>query len=421
MREIANLKQANAVLAAFVPRARDTGAYTLGRMRQLMNCLDNPQNKLRVIHVAGTSGKTSTCYYISALLGAAGLKTGLTVSPHVTNVNERVQVNTKPLAESKFCSELTEFLKLVEKSGLQPSYFEVLVAFAYWEFYRQKVDYAVIEVGLGGLLDGTNVVERADKVCVITDIGLDHINVLGDTLEEIAFQKAGIIQPGNETFCNRQASKIIDVFRERARQQKARLHVISAGQAAEGLAFLPLFQQRNFNLARTVSDFVLRRDGHKPLSSTATLKAAQTIIPARMETFNIGKKTVILDGAHNAQKLAALKESIKARFPNQKIIALVSFVDGRGFRIESSLKELAQLTDTLIITSFQRAKQDLPYGPVQPELLAQQALGYGFKKIETIDDPLEAYHKLLACQEPILLITGSFYLVDDLRPEAIRA
>src|SRR5690606_38872097 len=119
------------------------------------------------------------------LLAAAGQKVGMTVSPHVYEVNERVQINTKPLAETQFCRELSRFLNIIQSSGVRPTYFELLVAFAYWEFAEQGVDYAVIEVGLGGLLDGTNVVARDDKVCIITDIGFDHTSVLGKTLSAI--------------------------------------------------------------------------------------------------------------------------------------------------------------------------------------------------------------------------------------------
>src|SRR5688572_10716165 len=151
--------EANEVLRQFWPELlsrRDV--YTTETMVELMDYLGNPQDKLKIIHVAGTSGKTSTCYYSAALLKAAGKKVGLTVSPHVDEINERVQIDLVPMPEEAFCRDMTEFLGLVKKSELEPSYFEVLLAFAYWEFVRHRVEYAVIEVGMGGLTDATNVV-----------------------------------------------------------------------------------------------------------------------------------------------------------------------------------------------------------------------------------------------------------------------
>ena len=183
MPQIHTLAEANLALRPFYDYSRT--AYTLDVMKALMEHLGNPQNQLRVLHVAGTSGKTSTAYYCAALLKEAGKKVGLSVSPHVDTVNERLQINGQPMPEAEFCKVLSEFLDVVAESGIKPSYFELLVAMTYWEFARQKVDYAVIEVGLGGLRDGTNVIERADKVCLITDIGLDHTEILGHTLTKI--------------------------------------------------------------------------------------------------------------------------------------------------------------------------------------------------------------------------------------------
>ena len=419
MRVIKNLDEANAALAAFVPSNQSNGPYKLDRMKQLMGFLGNPQEKFKSVHVAGTSGKTSTSYYAAALLIAAGYKVGLTVSPHVVDVRERVQINLDPLPETKFCAELSEFLALIEKNGIKPTYFELLVALAFWQFAKQQVDYAVIEVGLGGLLDGTNVIHRQDKVCIITDIGLDHINVLGTTLPEIALQKAGIIQLGNIVFCHQQAAEIINVFREQALRQKTELHVLKPKTSE--YRFLPIFQQRNFSLAQASVQFILERDGQKLLSNAQINQAAKILVPARMEIIEHADKTIVMDGAHNAQKLEALYQSLKAKFPGQPIAALVSFVDGRGFRIQSSLQELAKITDSVIITAFKKAAQDLPYGPIEPKHLAGLARQHSFKSLEVIANPHQAYQKLLTRPEPILLITGSFYLMDDLRPEVTES
>lgn len=256
---ITDLQQAYKILKSYVP-AKSPDGYSLDTMLAMMSALGNPQNNYKVVHVAGTSGKTSTAYYIADMLRRAGAKVGLTVSPHVTEVNERVQINGLSLAEAKFCSELDIFLKIINKLSINPSYYELLVAFAFWEFDRQNVDYAVVEVGLGGLLDGTNVIDRADKLCVITDIGLDHVRLLGNTLPEITTQKAGIIQPNNCVVCYRQGPEVYDVIQRVCKQKQAILKLADE-PILDSVSTMQLFQQRNWNLAKTVFDIVADRDG----------------------------------------------------------------------------------------------------------------------------------------------------------------
>lgn len=419
MEELRTIEDINKALADFVPNSRNPITYNLDRMHMLMDYLDNPQNKLKVIHVAGTSGKTSTCYYIASLLVQDGKKVGLTVSPHINSVNERVQINMVPLEESYFAKSLSEFLEIIKQSKVTPSYFETLVAFAYWEFHRQKVDYAVIEVGLGGLLDGTNIVTRQDKVCVLTDIGLDHVNILGSTMKEIAKQKAGIIKEGNEVFCNAQNDEVLNVFKAEAKKKHAKLSIIKQN-IETNYDFLPLFQKRNFNLAKYVYEYVVNRDKLKSLKDDQLTLAARTLIPARMEEIKKGNQIIILDGAHNAQKLENLRLSISGKYPTKKVAAMISFVDGRGYRVSSSLEEVSKITDELIITTFKKARQDLPYGPLDPDKIASEAKELNFKQIEVINDPVLAYKKLLEKKEPILLITGSFYIMEDLRMEILK-
>jgi dihydrofolate synthase/folylpolyglutamate synthase len=381
-----------------------------------MNYLGNPQNELKIIHVAGTSGKTSTSYYAAALLMAVGKKVGLTVSPHIDEVNDRLQVNLKPMPEKDFCDELSEFLTIIEASGINPSYFECLIAFAYWEFVKQSVDYAVIEVGLGGLLDGTNVINRDDKVCIITDIGLDHVRVLGHTLPEIAAQKAGIIKPHNEVFAYRQAQEIVEVIEHECAKQEAKLHLLELPvKLPEELNFLPLFQQRNFALAEHAVNYTLKRDAIAALTPNEVLIAAETHIPARMEIFEYKDKTIILDGAHNAQKLQALVKSIVTKYPDQSVAAIVSFsVLNADSRLFDGLKELSKLVDHIITTEF-GVDQDIHQQSVDPQAVVQASQEIGLQ-CEIIKDPIMAFKALLARPEKILLVTGSFFLLNPIRP-----
>ncbi len=413
--KIANLAEATKLLNGFIPRPLDVRqVYNLDTIRKLVAFLGNPQDTLRVIHVAGTSGKTSTSYYAAALLHAAGKKVGLTVSPHITAMNERLQINLVPLSEAEFCSELGIFIDEVHRSGLSPTYFELLMAFAYWEFARQRVDYAIVEVGLGGLLDGSNVVTRADKVCVIADIGLDHMGVLGSTLPEIAAQKAGIIHDRNVVFMHDQPAEIMEVVRQTVQAHKADLRVASAAANPE-LAALPRYQRRNITLAMAVADYALKRDGGTSLTPTMIAKAAATHIPGRMETFRSGDKVIILDGAHNPQKLQAMIDSVRAEYPEQRIAALVGFVGSKEVSLAENVELLAGLARHVIVTGF-GATQENGQTSIDPHMVAGAMRLAGVPDVTEIADHAEALHILWHSPEPVLLVTGSLYLISYLRP-----
>lgn len=409
--KVSNFKEANQYLAQFYANIRLD--YTLDTMVDLLKYLGDPQEKFKVIHVAGTSGKTSTAYYASALLTAAGYKTGLTVSPHVDELNERVQINAKPINEADFCAALTAFAQMLEASDFNPSWFEAMVAFAYWYFAREGVDYAVIEVGLGGLLDGTNVITRRDKTCVITDIGFDHTQILGDTLSAIAAQKAGIIQEGNDVVMYEQSEDVMKVVRAQAGQKHASLKVIHDYDTSFDL---PQFQQRNFGLAREAVTIRLERDGQPPVTKEVIQKAAKTYIPGRMEEISYKGKTVILDGAHNAQKLGVLADALHVKYPNTPIAALVAFAEGDEQRLQGALEAIKQVASNCIVTSFVSAKDNIKHA-VAPDAVAEQA---GFN-VTVEPDPAKAFELLMQQSEPVLVVAGSFYLLNHIRPLMLKA
>lgn len=418
MREIRTFADARSELSKYYtvngkPLSRP---YSLDIMFELLDVCGNPHDTLRVIHVAGTSGKTSTAYYTAALVNGAGLKTGLTVSPHVVEINERVQINGTPLPEALFCSELQEFLTIVEAHALQPSYFELMMAFAFWEFSRQKVDCAVVEVGLGGLLDASNVVNRQDKICIITDIGLDHTQSLGDTYEQIAEQKAGIIGLKNSVFSYHQRAEVMQVLRTVSQQKQADLHVLSPNDHAPETHALPLFQQRNFTLALAAVQYLFETLG-RSLPKKAVEHALTIRIPGRMETRVVQGKTVIIDGAHNQQKIAMLVQSIAATYPNQRLAVLVAFGQQREAtrRISEGLAELQPYADSLIATTFSSA-QDAPHAGVDPHEIAEAAKNTGIPVVNIQADPVLAFAELLKQPQSICLVVGSFYLLNDIRP-----
>jgi dihydrofolate synthase/folylpolyglutamate synthase len=419
MREIRNFAEANEALLPYVPlvaqlTGRDT---TLTRIRPLMKLLGDPQNRTRVVHIAGTSGKTSTAYFIAALLRASGKRVGLTVSPHVDSIAERVQLDGQPISEVAFCKGLAEFLDIVDKAPEKPSYFELLYAFSFWIFQKENVDYAVIETGMGGLYDATNVIERPDKVCVITDIGFDHMHILGNTLPEIAAQKAGIIHEHNPVIMYEQAPEITDVFASWSTEHNASLLLTT--EAAEREAYKPIFadsmpeyQQRNWLLAYRCYLFLSERDNLPVLTLEQQHITQQLQVPGRMDRRVIGDKTIIMDGAHNAQKMDTFLRSFQKAYPGVKPAVLIALKHGKEPAELGPM--LALVASRVIVTTF-NTSQDLPAHPIDPIELAALFQAAGVKNVAVITDQHAAYEALLQSKEPVSIITGSFYLLSQLR------
>ena len=420
MVKLRTLAEAEKVLAKYIPMVHELMGkdLSLKRMGPLMKLLGNPEKDLGIIHVAGTSGKTSTCYYIAALLTAAGKKTGLTVSPHIDTITERLQINLRPVTEAEFCKLLDEFLNIIEPLEDMPSYFELLVAFAYWYFKKAGVDYAVVETGLGGLYDSTNIAANADKLCVITDIGFDHMHVLGNTLDKIALQKAGIIHPGNEVLMYRQPVVIQDAIEEWCRQQGTHLHALEQSDldlalpAGTGFGSLPEFQRRNWLLAYEVYKFLMARDGLAELSAGELQETMRTPIPGRMDIRQVGDKTVIMDGAHNGQKMRALVNSFQKLYPGKRLPIMLSLKKGKEYK--EILPLLKPITSMLILTSF-NLTQNIQSRSIDTEKLAAAARIEGFQNVTVENNQDIAYGSLLAQNSSMVLITGSLYLLAQLR------
>jgi dihydrofolate synthase/folylpolyglutamate synthase len=384
--------------------------YNLDRMVQLMDFLGNPQDSYKTIHVAGTSGKTSTSYYIAGLLKEAGYKVGLTVSPHVNGINERMQIDLEPIDCDTYLPRFNDFIKLTDKSGVKSSWFEFITAFAFWYFAKEKVDYAVIEVGLGGFLDATNVINRADKVCVISDIGFDHMNILGNTLGEIAFQKAGIVQLENILITHKQREEVMEVYKEVCTTKKATLIVVDDPEIVK--SEIPTYQQRNFNLAFKAYSYLTGRDGIKILDHQGLNITMHIQIPGRMEQLRYKGKTIIFDGAHNKQKMDTFVESYKKLYPKHRPAILLAVKDGKDVKeIASSLKPLAS---TIIATQYQE-NQDYRANSWPAKDVAMAFGG----KVEVITEPdfKKAFRRLMLTDSDPVVVTGSFYLISKLKRE----
>lgn len=420
MTRIKNLAEAEQVLAAYIPIVREmTGKdITLERMTPLMESLGNPQNEIKVIHIAGTSGKTSTAYYIASLLKQSGQRTGLTVSPHVDSVTERIQIDLNHIPEKDLCTNLEEFIDTIKNLTMQPSYFELLMAFAYWYFAKMRVDYAVIETGLGGLHDASNVANHSDKICVITDIGYDHMHVLGRSLRAITGQKSGIIHNKNQVFMYAQSKIVNGIVEEYVSKQNAILNMLSESEE-KGMVLnlkiadkLPQYQQRNWLLAQRVYQYLIVRDNLPPLSSQKLMCSMDRQIPGRMDISTVQGKTLIMDGAHNEQKMLAFVKSFQALYAGKKSAIVLALKQGKEYAAVMPL--LLPICSRLILTTFD-GLQDLPSKSIDPKILARAAKKYGFNSVEIEENANAALARLIGCPEELIVITGSFYLLSYIR------
>jgi dihydrofolate synthase/folylpolyglutamate synthase len=380
---------------------------TVQRMWPLLEKVGNPQDRLQVVHIAGTSGKTSTAYFIASMLHQTGKKVGLTVSPHISKLTERLQVNGKSLDDDSFC-EL--FARFCQEIGENPdaTYFELLVVFVLWAFVQIGVDYAVIETGLGGLHDGTNVCQRADKVCVITDIGYDHQNILGDTLEEIAAQKAGIIHRQNQVFMYHQ-SKVVDaIFHATSISKDALLHFVTMPKERQD-SLLPLFQLRNWNLALQVYQYLVKRDKLVKINSNL-LARTKLQVPGRMQEISLsGNRLFVLDGAHNEQKMQALVASFREKYGRVRVPVVLAIKQGKDY--DAVVKTLAPIMSLAVCCGY-NARQDMPISSASPEEIAQEVEAHAVQTrvFNTLD---EAIIYVTNMKEPITLVTGSLYIIGD--------
>lgn len=388
------------LLRPYSERSRST-KFTLDTTRQLATSVGNPEERLRVVHLAGTSGKTTTSYYAAGLLQASGQKVGLTVSPHIVSIRERVQLNGRPIAETKFIGYFNEFFALVEATSLTPSYFEFMMVFALWVFDREQVDYAVVETGLGGLHDTSNICRRPDKICIITDIGYDHMHILGNTLGEIAAQKAGIIAPENIAVMYGQAPEIMKSVQTAIDREDAVLKLAPEVKSST-------YFERNFNLAVYGYEAVAARDGLHSLSQSEKQQVFdETHVPGRLEKIVVEKTSFILDGAHNEQKLSALFSTLDALEGTGKRPVVLALKADKDIRAVSKI--IALHASEIVTTEF-RNMQDTPVQATPAEELA------GLFDEASAVIPLEkGLQYFLDRDVPVVLVTGSFFAVSEAR------
>lgn len=402
----------------------------LERMRALLRALGDPQERYPTLHVGGTSGKGSTSTMLAAVLTQSGKRTGLHTKPHLSSMTERLRVDGAAVAEETFADLLDEMrptLAAVAAECGRPTYYETLLAISFLYFAREQVDVAVIEVGIGGTLDATNVLHP--QACVITNIGLDHTEILGDTLEDIALDKAGIAKRGVpllsdvadegprrqiEEICRQVGAPFIsvrDVVQIETRPGEPygqSFTVRTPSQTYDcSIPILGRFQQRN--AATAILTLEGLRSDLRPTREAVETAMSRLVIPGRMEFFP-SHPAVVFDIAHNPDKTRNLVDALFETFENRRfevIVAIGETKDARGI-----LAELARLPASFVFTSFDATGR----AAIQPARLASLIEDFGAWG-RAVNDPIEAFSiaRRNASSDDIVLVTGSTYVVATLR------
>ena len=396
------------------------GELGISRVKKALALFNDPQNKLSVIHVAGTSGKGSTSYMISTILSSLNFKVGLTLSPHILDIRERIQINSQLISENDFASIYFEVKDKTKDLSL--TYFEILSVMAFIYFYRKSVDYCVIETGLGGTYDASNVIKNESKICVITKIGFDHTHILGDTLEKIASQKAGIIGYKNTTFKISQEENVIKIFKDKAIKEEAFLKIVTVKKdPSMQIGLIGEYQHENASLAIEVVRYLSRRDEfefnfnivEKSLTNIKLFgRFTETKLPGL-------KNTVVLDGAHNPQKIRAFVDAVKTRFPTSHLTFIVAFK--RGKDITENLRPIVEIADKIYLTSYKDEKNKYLPNDTSVSDLQDSIKTLQFDNFEIEPDLNKLIEKIILLEKDhknnVIIFTGSFYLIGRLAKE----
>ncbi|MEM9141360.1 MAG: folylpolyglutamate synthase/dihydrofolate synthase family protein [Bacteroidota bacterium] len=382
---------------------RGKTAYTgkLDNIKALCTRLGHPEGKFKSIHIAGTNGKGSSSHMLAAILQEAGYKTGLYTSPHLKDFRERIRIDGKKVAEAFVVDFIREHREFFEQNGL--SFFEMCVGMAFAYFAQEEVEVAVIEVGLGGRLDSTNVIRP--EVSLITNIGMDHMELLGNTLEKIAVEKAGIIKAGVPVVISETQQRTAPIFRRIARNLKST--IVFADQEIENhypTSLLGEYQQRNIKgvmaVCRELNRFALT-DDH--LQNGLLRVVEHTGLLGRWQTVGNSPKT-IFDTAHNAEGLAlVLKQLMKEKDDELHMVL--------GFVKEKDLDSLLPLFPKE--ARYYWAKPDIPRG-LEVEILRKSASGLGLegKGYPSVQEALQAARDR-AKDTDLIFVGGSTFTVAE--------
>jgi dihydrofolate synthase/folylpolyglutamate synthase len=397
----------------------------LDRIKHICNKLGNPQNNYKIIHVGGTNGKGSVCRFLESVLINSGYNVGTYTSPHLQRFSERFVINNEEIPESeieKLISKIKPIIDEMEINDNIPTFFEIVTAMVFQFFKVKKVDFAIIEVGLGGRYDATNIVNPI--VSIITNVSYEHQNILGDKIEDISFQKAGIIKNDIPTV-TAATGKALDVIKKTSLQKNSNLTVIrndswnilSTGLYGQELKINGFLKEYNLktsmigkhqaeNAAITIATLeTLQMNGIYITDDAINDAFEKTKNPGRMEIIDI-KPIILLDGAHNVAGMNFLKTAIEDNFVYEKLIIIFGIL--RDKNIQDILDIIAPIADIIIATKSQSLRA------FDPLLLKEMADKKDVVVIDRIHDAIK-YAKKIAKNNDMICITGSLYTVGEAR------
>ena len=401
----------------------------LTRIERLLELLDMPQDRYRTIHVTGTNGKGSVSAMVEGVLRRSGIHTGFYSSPHLVSYTERIRVDGQNISEQDFAEGMTVIRAKIEMmlaEGAEcPTQFEVLTALGFYYFAKCQVEYAVIEVGLGGTLDSTNVI--TPEVSVITNVTMEHADKLGGTLHSIAENKAGIIKEGVPVVTAAKGEPL-EVIRTVAEQKSADIFVagedfcsqfLSCDGRTQKLEFtsellgidhepyelhlLGVHQVENSAFARMTIRLLHNID--ERLTMTTVREALRLVSwPARFERLDLGQQAIVIDGAHNPAGMRALRESLDEIFPAEERVLLLGILKDKD--IDTMLDILLRPNDTVVVTVPQSERADSAAD-------LSRRVAPAVQHVEALENNKEALNRALelANGEKLLVIAGSLYLV----------
>ena len=378
----------------------------LERMRDFMHALGDPQENLHYVHIAGTNGKGSACVMTQSILTAAGFRTGLYISPHLDQFNERLSIDGQMISDADLRRLAARVRAAAKTLGAEPTDFEMITAMAFCWFEEQRCDLVVLEVGMGGRLDATNVIP-SPEVCAIMHIGLDHTEFLGDTVEKVAAEKAGILKPGADCVLYHQLPGVMEVVQKRFADVNpdaaARLIITdptaftARTRTIDGQVFdyrnrpelriqlLGNYQMENAMAVLDIIDCLIRRDfGISENAIWAGL--AQATWPGRFEVLS-REPLLIVDGAHNPNGVEALVDTIRAYFPDQKINFVMGVMKDKDYH--TMLRLIAPFA-ARFITELPDAHRAL-----RPEQLKSEIRAYFDGPVETADSVTAAVERAM--------------------------
>ncbi|MCX5665909.1 MAG: bifunctional folylpolyglutamate synthase/dihydrofolate synthase [Candidatus Omnitrophica bacterium] len=413
-------------------------SFKLERMRRLAALLGDPQRSVRSIHIAGSKGKGSTASYVHSILGSAGFKVGLYTSPHLISFRERIRIGNELISEEDLSRILCHIKETVQShmKDEMPTFFEVYTAIAYLYFKEKKADLAVYEVGLGGRLDATNIIEPL--ACAITPLSYEHTDKLGDTLEEIATEKCGIIKTGSICVSAPQEANALKTIEDICRDRNARLILVGRDIKFKELASDE--DSNRFNVSGPFGEYENLQTSligpHQVVNAATAIGIIEALRmrkiaipeeavrsgiraaswPGRLEVID-RRPFVLLDGAHNKASARILIEAVKKIFKYNKLILVLGVSKDKD--VKGMLEELIPESGTVILTKSKILSRALDPIKIKEEMLNMKQRA---KDVISTKNTEEALGKALsiAGAEDLILVTGSLYIVGEAKEHYSR-